>query len=177
MVALQTADPSCPDDSGNVYVDCGNGTVTDNRTGLVWLADADCLGAGVTWEEALAFVSGLSDVDGALCESAGFTSDAACDCDLSDGSSPGEWRLPSPNEWAVMVSDALACVPTLTDDSGTSCQTEGTSSFSSVGAKYVAAMRYPSSPNAVWGVSLLDGSVTGFANDSTLRVWPVRGGQ
>ena len=35
VVALQTADPSCPDDSGDIYVDCGNGTVTDNRTGLV----------------------------------------------------------------------------------------------------------------------------------------------
>jgi hypothetical protein len=43
VVALQTADPSCPDDSGKIYVDCGNGTVTDNRTGLVWLKNADCL--------------------------------------------------------------------------------------------------------------------------------------
>ena len=25
LVALQTADPSCPDDSGNIYVNCGNG--------------------------------------------------------------------------------------------------------------------------------------------------------
>lgn len=44
VVALQTADPACPDDSGNIYVDCGNGTVTDNRSGLVWLKDADCAG-------------------------------------------------------------------------------------------------------------------------------------
>jgi hypothetical protein len=43
VVALQTADPSCPDDSGDRYVDCGNGTVTDNDTGLVWLKQANCL--------------------------------------------------------------------------------------------------------------------------------------
>ena len=44
VVALQTAAPTCPDDSGDRYVDCDNGTVTDNETGLVWLANADCFG-------------------------------------------------------------------------------------------------------------------------------------
>jgi hypothetical protein len=43
VVALQTVVPSCADDSANRCVDCGNGTVTNNDTGLVWLANADCL--------------------------------------------------------------------------------------------------------------------------------------
>jgi hypothetical protein len=38
MVALQTAESSCPYDRGNLYVDCGNGTVTDSRTSQVRLA-------------------------------------------------------------------------------------------------------------------------------------------
>ena len=31
-------------DNANRYVDCGNGTVTDTHTGLIWLQDAGCLG-------------------------------------------------------------------------------------------------------------------------------------
>ena len=37
------ADGPCFDNT-NRYVDCGNGTVTDTVTGLIWLQDADCLG-------------------------------------------------------------------------------------------------------------------------------------
>src|SRR5262249_59562792 len=32
-------------DNANRYVNCGNGTVTDNVTGLIWLRDAGCLPA------------------------------------------------------------------------------------------------------------------------------------
>ena len=49
IVALQTADPSCRNNSDNTHIDCGNGTVTDNWTGLVWLKDANCLGTVVDW--------------------------------------------------------------------------------------------------------------------------------
>ena len=41
-VAVQ-ADPPCFDNL-NRYVDCGNGTVTDTVTGLIWLKEAGCLG-------------------------------------------------------------------------------------------------------------------------------------
>ena len=103
-MALQTADRSCPDDSGNVYVDCGNGTVTDNRTGLVWLKDANCLsgapgGGAVDWFTAMEFVAGLSDQPAT-------SAAAAHDCGLSDGSSPGEWRLPTAAEWEAMMANA-----------------------------------------------------------------------
>ncbi len=54
VVALQTAAPSCPDDSGYRYVNCRNGTVTDNDTGLVWLRNANCIGH-VDWHTAMAF--------------------------------------------------------------------------------------------------------------------------
>ena len=78
LVALQTAAPACPDDSGDRYVDCDNGTVTDNETGLVWLANADCSGT-MDWFEAMAAVAGLSDLpdDGDACDS--LTPDL-CDC-------------------------------------------------------------------------------------------------
>ena len=116
VVALQTADPSCGDDSGDIYVGCGNGTVTDNRTGLVWLANANCLGQ-VTWYEAMESVAGLADSPPPP------SAAAAHDCGLSDGSSAGEWRLPSIGEFEVMVADAVAlgCDPTITDDTGLLC--------------------------------------------------------
>ncbi len=62
-VKLQTGAPGCPDSSGNIYVDCGNGTVTDNRSGLVWLRDTTCFGE-VVFSTAVAAVAGLSDLPG-----------------------------------------------------------------------------------------------------------------
>ncbi|MDH5423308.1 MAG: DUF1566 domain-containing protein, partial [Acidimicrobiia bacterium] len=100
VVALQTADASCRTTTTPPprYVDCGNGTVTDNKTGLVWLKNANCIGragAGtgtpvgrVGWYTAMGFVAGLSDLPAT-------TGANSQDCGLSDGSSPGEWRLPS----------------------------------------------------------------------------------
>ena len=100
LVALQTADPACPDNSGNIYVDCGNGTVTDNRTGLVWLANTNCVN-GPSWYEAMEIAAGLADLPDGAC-GGGVTRDN-CDCGLRDGSSPGEWRLASMAELKAMV--------------------------------------------------------------------------
>jgi len=59
----------------------GNGTVTDNLTGLMWLQNANCFGAR-TWAQALADANGL----------------ASGACGLSDGSAAGDWRLPNRHE-------------------------------------------------------------------------------
>ena len=51
-VALTIADLSCGDaSSSDIYIDCMNGTVTDNRTGLIWLKNVGCLtmGTGGAW--------------------------------------------------------------------------------------------------------------------------------
>jgi len=46
------------------YTDNGDGTITDNRTGLMWVKDgnsAGCInGSSTTWESALTFCEGLS---------------------------------------------------------------------------------------------------------------------
>lgn len=183
LVALQTADPSCPDDSGNIYVNCGNGTVTDNRTGLVWLTNADCMGAAVDWHTAMEVAAGLSDKPA--------TSVAASnDCGLSDGSSPGEWRLPSVEEWEAMVADALgdggdpdctASPPTINNDSGLGCWVSGPSSFVSVqsSAYWSSSTLVGSGLNEAWGVFMGNGLIiTGLKSTlSGFFVWPVRGGQ
>jgi hypothetical protein len=180
VVAVQTADPSCRDESDNVYVDCGNGTVTDNRTGLVWLRSANCLLGMLDWHEAMEYLAGLSDKPE--------TSVAAyLDCGLSDGSSPGEWRLPSREEWAAMFADALgqpgdpdctASPPTITNDSGLGCWVSGPSSFTGVqSANYWSSTTAPSAPANAWFADLNDGSVVLTSKTNGGYVWPVRGGQ
>ena len=59
------------------FTDNGDGTVTDKLTGLIWLKTADCDGKKM-WAEAISYCKELEDGD----------------CGLSDGSSPGDWRLP-----------------------------------------------------------------------------------
>jgi hypothetical protein len=68
------------------FHDNGNGTVTDNLTGLIWLRDADCLGSQ-HWDEALAVSNAL----------------ASGQCGLSDGSTAGEWRLPNKKELLTLI--------------------------------------------------------------------------
>jgi hypothetical protein len=109
-VAFKNPAPPCFDNV-NRYVDCGNGTVTDTVTGLVWLRDASCLGQA-DWATANTMAAGL----------------AGGDCGLSDGSRPGDWRLPTGAEWAATVQRAFqlncrgaAAHPSLTDNGGTGC--------------------------------------------------------
>jgi hypothetical protein len=180
VVALRTAAPSCADDSGDRYVACGNGTVTDNQTGLVWLADADCFSAQ-TWLEAMVMVAGLADLPASL----------SSDCDLDDGSSPGEWRLPSAVEWQSMIADAdgdpgeLDCTlggsggPSITDDAGTGCYGDGSgSSFVDVAsAPYWSSSSVSGSTIIAWAANLDAGVVASTLKSSDIGIWPVRGGQ
>lgn len=181
LVALQTAAPSCADDSGDRYVNCGNGTVTDNQTGLVWLANANCFGV-LNWFEAMAAVAGLGDLDCSVSEGDG------CDCGLGDGSSPGEWRLPSRREWKGTIADAVAlgCTnamfggPSITDDSGTQCWQEGPgNSFTGVevSSSYWSASTLALNPPNAFDVYLFSGGVgNGNKTIANFYVWPVRGG-
>ena len=73
-------------------MDCGNGTVTDTVTGLIWLKQADCLGVH-DWAAANRAAAGLKDGD---CGG------------LTDKSSPGDWRLPTKDEWSATIARAVA---------------------------------------------------------------------
>lgn len=63
------------------FTDNGNGTVTDNLTGLIWLQNANCFGTQ-SWTYALYLANSL----------------ASGKCGLSDSSSVRQWRLPNINE-------------------------------------------------------------------------------
>ncbi len=155
-------------DNANRYVDCGNGTVTDTVTGLIWLKQWDCL-PNDTFAASNQAAAGLKNGD----------------CGLSDKSSPGDWRVPSKDEWVATIArgQVLGCIfqgsgggpPPLTNDAGTACYVTGPSSFAGV-----AAGNYWSSTtdeaNLAWFAHLSQGNIfNGASKGGTLRVWPVRG--
>jgi hypothetical protein len=74
---LDTTHPAPPCfDNFNRYVDCGNGTVTDTVTGLIWLKNANCFSI-INHSAANQAAAGL----------------AAGQCGLTDGSSAGDERV------------------------------------------------------------------------------------
>ncbi len=167
----------------NIYVNCGNGTVTDNRTGLVWLTNANCYGP-LDWHQAVEIVANLADMPSG-------SAAAVHDCGLSDGSSPGDWRLPPVAEWEAMVANALGLngdpdctapsLPTITNDSGDGCWAEdSSSSFTNAqGFSYWTSTTNATSTLDVWHMLLRSGGFDDGAQktNATIHLWPVRGGQ
>ncbi|NNL77192.1 MAG: DUF1566 domain-containing protein [Desulfobacterales bacterium] len=82
-------DRSIPDPR---FVDNKNGTVTDSLTGLIWLKNTNCFGM-MNWEDAILAAKSLKDGD--------------CGPDpaliLSEGSSDGDWRLPTMSELCTLI--------------------------------------------------------------------------
>ena len=74
------------------FMDNNDGTVTDNLSGLVWLKNTNCFEM-MDWEGAKLAVNSLKDGD--------------CGPDpaliLTDGSSAGEWRLPTMSELCTLI--------------------------------------------------------------------------
>jgi hypothetical protein len=161
-------DGPCFDDV-NRYVNCGNGTVTDTVTGLIWLRQADCIGF-LSYAAANQAAAGLK----------------AGDCSLTDGSSPGDWRLPTMDEWSATIASAVAlgCVlasgPSLTNDAGTACLSGGTgTSFAGVASVFFwwSSSSIETNPFAAWFANVHHGNVNAHPkNNSNRGVWPVRGG-
>jgi hypothetical protein len=73
------------------FTDNGDGTITDNLTGLIWLKNANCPGGTLTWYGALDFVAGINS--------------GANNCaDISKaGDNQTDWRLPNIRELYSLV--------------------------------------------------------------------------
>ncbi len=156
----EPADPPCFSNSHR-YTDCGNGTVTDGVTGLIWLKDARCK-AEKDWKDANDWAAALAD--GA--------------CDLSDGSSAGDWRLPTTEEWEIMIeeADADGCDPRISDAKGTGCWSEG-DLFSTVKSdRYWSSTSLTNGAQA-WAVALwVSGIFSNTGKPAHYFAWPVRVG-
>jgi hypothetical protein len=141
MSAVNSLPPdTCFDDVGR-FVVCGDGTVKDNLTGLFWLEDASCLSLG-DWADANILAAQLADGQ----------------CGLTDESFPGDWRLPTMEEWQVITDQAIAngcSAPYVPDVVGTGCCGTGTCAFSGVvSSTFWSSTTFASNPISAWEVFL-----------------------
>ena len=141
------------------YTDNGDGTVTDNRTGLTWEKKTDAnLTTNYTWPGALEYVAALNAMNGG----AGFANHK-------------DWRLPNIRELLSIV-DYGRFNPSIDPIFG---PTAGGSNFAAYWSSTSWAAFYPQQ-NA-WGVEFMDiygtpASMIPFGKASALRVRAVRGG-
>ena len=79
------------------FSDNGDGTITDNQTGLIWLKQCSCL-SSIAWDSAIVQARSLTS---------GY-------CGLSDGSVAGDWRIPNIKELLSLVDYGkyMPAVPT-----------------------------------------------------------------
>ena len=156
------------------FTDNENGTVTDNLTGLIWLADADAFGIR-QWSTALTDCSTLNtDEHG-----------------LTDGSSQGDWRLPNRKELAslVLLGNSAPSVP---NTAGTGKWTADDPFTDVRSSHYWSSSTYYNDTRYAWVVNFGDGSIPNSSGNKVtipggeggfdtgpaqLYVWPVRGGQ
>lgn len=127
-----------------------NGTVRDSLTGLTWLANANCFFTR-TWADALASTAGLADGR----------------CGLKDGSSAGEWRLPSVNELESLV-DSERSFPSLP---------EGHPFIGVRSSYYWSSTTNAARDSVAWVVDLYYGNVIYDKKTKNNYFWPVKDGQ
>jgi len=153
------------------------GTITDCRTGLVWLQDAKCLDSSndvspanpygfLSWTDAMKWAAGLQS---------GI-------CGLNDGSAAGDWRLPTKTEWMAMVEYAKythspSYTPKLTNGAGTAVWSQGDAFNNVVTSIYWSSTTVASNESNAWGVHMGDGLMYSWSKSEIFNVWPVRGGQ
>lgn len=167
-VAETKADPPCfpaadDPDAADRFIDCGNGTVHDTNTGLLWLQDASCSSA-MLWHDASAFAAALADGQ----------------CGLTDHSQAGDWRLPTLAEWESIFR---ACTepPDIAGRDGW-CWADDPSNAWATGLVTAQDEPYWSStsdhpPTYAWTVEIRSAGVSSDQKAlDLLWVWPVRDG-
>lgn len=148
------------------FTDNGDGTLTDELTGLTWLKDANCAdtinhdpdltGNGtMNWENTLLFVSQINDGLGVF---------ADCNAGQID------WRLPNVNELETLINAEEASLTWL-QDQGFINPSAGGGYWSSTTSTIFCPLC-----NGVF-VDLYTGSVSNVDKSSNGAVLPVRGGQ
>lgn len=134
------------------FVDNGDGTVTDNLTGLIWLKDANCFGL-VAWQAALEQVADLNVMPGNYsCEE--YTAEYR------------DWRLPNREELHSLTDFSQSALP-------------AGHPFSNVQSNYYwssTTSLYLGYTEFAWVVGMQYGNVLNYLKSDGSAVWPVRAG-
>lgn len=147
------------------FTDMGDGTVRDNRSGLFWLKDANAFGS-CSLSAANQYVKNLEHGQ----------------CGLTDGSTKGQWRLPTIREWEEFV-DTNYRNPALSSAAGDGQWIEGDPFLQVVcnnpHAEYWSSEEVECGPDACFcdGVLNIYYGYVGFeSHNGQPYVWPVRAG-
>ncbi len=140
---------------GTRFSDMGDGTVRDEDSGLIWLKNANAFG-DENWNNAMTSAATLDEGD--------FTW-------LTDGSSEGDWRLPTKAEWEAFVD--LYENPALSNAAGDSQWSEG-DSFSSVQSGDFYWSSTGAGATQAWYMDLYVGETDYRDTQFFNVVWPVR---
>ena len=140
------------------FINNNDGTVTDCKTGMIWMRDANCFG-GENWSIALASCAAL----------------ATGSCSLSDGSSAGDWHLPTIEELKTLPDRAYSN-PALSNAKGDAQWTEANAFISVQSGYYWSSTTNAYYPGGAWYVGMGDGSVVSTDTTFDVYVWCVRGG-
>jgi hypothetical protein len=140
------------------FTDNGDGTVTDNLTGLIWLEEANCFGQE-KWLDALNDCASLADGS----------------CGLTDGSSGGDWRVPNIKELLSLIHYGVS-LPVLPNTAGTGKWSEG-DPFTGVQSYYWSSTTDANDVGLAWLVLFYFGDLYHHGKNSQYYVWCVRSGQ
>ncbi len=128
------------------FIDNIDGTVTDKLTGLIWLQDASCWSSD-NWSDSVGRPNGLKSGD----------------CNLTDGSESGDWRMPNVRELRSLI-DFSASDPALPSGHP----------FAGVSNSwYWTSTNYKPTADYFWAVSLVDGKSEGHSKWGGYLLWPV----
>lgn len=130
------------------FIDKGNGTVYDTVSNLTWLRNADCLSTQ-GWNDAMTKSNNL----------------ASGQCGLTDGSSAGNWRLPSVAELRTFY------------DSGLRWNTLSAVVFSNVSGIEAYWSSSSAGGSLYWGVQFGPYATVDAYSGIDGKAWPVRSGQ
>jgi len=145
------------------FTDNGNGTITDNLTGLIWLKNADLLlnYGNATWSEVLAFVEDIN-THGKIGIEKWWETDAE---DTSNsGSHQTDWRLPNRNEFESIMTletgGSFSNIPEWLEDQGF----EGISTTN----RYWTSTTYPPTaeyPDHAWHAQIYEGRIRHWSKE------------
>jgi hypothetical protein len=139
------------------FINNNDGTVTDRKTGLIWLENANCFGKK-NWYNAIETAGNLSDGQ----------------CNLKDGSETGDWRLPSKEELWSLVNRKYKW-PALSNAAGTGQWQEGDPFIGGQSYYYWSSSTSSSNDSYAWYVF----TNLGYVNDRDKSnfhyyIWPVK---